>query len=62
MDAQTTEAWRGLGFTSLVENTADGDFNNSIMLGLLEAKREQPVPTGDYHAEATDLTCPATRR
>jgi len=62
MDAQTTEAWRGLGFTSLVENTADGDFNDSILIGLLEAKREQPVPTGDYHAEATDLTCPATRR
>jgi Fatty acid cis/trans isomerase (CTI) len=61
MDAQTTEGWRGLGFTSVVENTAEGDFNDSILLGLLEAKREQPIPAGEYHAEATDLTCPATR-
>jgi len=62
MDAQTTEEWRARGFTSVLENTADGDFNNAILLELLEAKRRQPVPVGEYHAEATDLTCPATGR
>jgi hypothetical protein len=60
-DAQTTEQWRTMGFTSVSENTAEGDFNDSILLALLEAKQEQPVPTGEYHPE-TGLSCPATRR
>ncbi|MBW2269637.1 MAG: fatty acid cis/trans isomerase [Deltaproteobacteria bacterium] len=61
MDAQTTEEWRAKGFTSVVENTADRGFDNSILLALLEAKRRQPLPVGEYHAEAGP-TCPATRR
>jgi hypothetical protein len=61
MDAQTTEEWRAKGFTSVLENTAGSGFNNSILLELLEAKRRQPVPAGEYHPEAADLTCPATQ-
>jgi hypothetical protein len=61
MDAQTSEEWRAKGFTSVLENTADSGFNDSILLQLLEAKRQQPLPVGEYQAEAADLTCPATR-
>ncbi len=61
MDAHSTEEWRKKGFTSVVDNTAKGDFNNSILLEMLEAKRRQPVPVGEYHAEETGLTCAATR-
>jgi hypothetical protein len=60
MDAQTTEGWRAKGFTSVLESSADGRFNDSILLELLAAKRRQPVPLGDYRSEAADLTCPAT--
>jgi len=52
MDAQTTEQWRAKGFTSVLENTAGGDLNDSILLELLEAKRRQPVPVGRYEPEA----------
>jgi hypothetical protein len=62
MDAQTTEAWRAKGFTSVLENTAGGDHNDSILLELLEAKRRQPVPVGRYEPEAGGLSCPATQR
>jgi hypothetical protein len=33
--------------------------NASLMLHLLDAKRRQPVSQGEYHPEATDLTCAA---
>jgi hypothetical protein len=59
VDAQSTEAWRTKGFHSVTENTAEGAFNNSVMLHLLDAKRKQPLPKGDYHAEAEDLSCAA---
>ncbi len=54
VDAQTTEEWRAKDFTSVLENTADGGFNNSILLELLDAKRRQPMPVGEYHPEASD--------
>ena len=59
-DAQTTEQWRGKGFSSVLESSAEGNLNDSILLQLLAAKRKQPLPVGEYHSEATDLTCPAT--
>ena len=62
VDAQTTEDWRTKGFSSVIENTAQVGFDNSILLGLLEAKRQQPTPVGEYEPEASDLTCPATRQ
>ena len=61
MDAQTTEQWRAKGFTSVLESTAGGDLNDSILLELLEAKRRQPVPVGRYEPEAGGLSCPATQ-
>jgi hypothetical protein len=62
IDAQSTEAWRTKGFHSVTESAADGSYNDSIMLHLLDAKRKQPESRGAYHAEATDLTCAATPR
>jgi hypothetical protein len=61
MDAHTTQEWREKGFSSVTKNSASGNFNDSILLELLEAKRRQPVPDGEYHAEATDVTCAANR-
>ncbi len=62
IDAQSTEGWRAKGFHSVTQNTADGPYNNSVMLHLLEAKMKQPQSRGEYHAEATDLTCAANTR
>jgi hypothetical protein len=62
IDAQSTEGWRAKGFHSVTQNTADSPYNNSVMLHLLEAKMKQPQSRGEYHAEATDLTCAANTR
>lgn len=59
MDAQTTPEWRERGFHSVTENHAVSPANDSILLQMLAAKRAQPRPSGDYHAEAADLTCAA---
>lgn len=61
MDAHTTKEWREKGFSSVTRNTKGGNLNDSILLELLEAKRRQPVPDGEYFAEATDVTCPANQ-
>ncbi len=58
-DAHTTPEWRNLGFHSVTDSDAAGPNNASLMLHLLDAKRRQPAVTGTYHAEASDLTCPA---
>lgn len=58
-DAQTTQQWRGKGFHSVTESNASEPYNASIMLHLLDAKRRHPEIVGEYHAEATDLTCSA---
>ncbi len=62
IDAPTTRAWREKGFHSVTDNTASGDYNASLMLYLLDAKRRQPVSTGEYRSEAAGLTCPADAR
>ena len=62
VDAQTTEEWRAKGFHGVTENTAEGDYNDSIMLQLLAAKVGRPMARQDYHAEAGDLTCSANDR
>ncbi|MEO1935105.1 MAG: fatty acid cis/trans isomerase [Myxococcales bacterium] len=59
VDAQTTEAWRKKGFHSVTHSDATGAYNSSVMLHLLDAKRKQPVSSGEYHAEAANLTCAA---
>jgi hypothetical protein len=58
-DAHSTEAWRRAGFHSVSESHAEGFYNDSVMLHLLDAKRRRPISQGEYHAEAEDLTCAA---
>jgi hypothetical protein len=62
IDAQTTEQWRKKGFHSVTESNVSEPQNASIMLHLLDKKRRHPASTGEYHAEATDLTCSADTR
>ena len=57
IDAQTTEEWRKKGFTSVTDNSAGPGFNDSLMLELLNHKMDNPKSSGDYFAEAEDLTC-----
>ncbi len=61
-DAQSTSGWRALGFHSVTDSSAQGAQNDSLLLHLLEAKRLQPLPRGEYHPEATDLTCASDTR
>ena len=58
-DAQTEAEWRALDFHSVLESHAASPANDALMLHLLEAKRIAPKPSGEYHAEAADLSCPA---
>ena len=62
IDAETTEAWRAKNFYSVIESSADRGYNNSLLLHLLDAKMRNPQSTGDYHPEATDLTCAENTR
>ena len=57
IDAQSTEEWRKKGFSSVTTNNADQGFNDSLMLELLNHKKNNPKSTGDYFSEAEDLTC-----
>ncbi len=59
VDAHSEEAWRKLDFHSVLESRAASPANDALMLYLLEAKRLDPKPRGEYHAEASDLSCPA---
>ncbi len=58
VDAETTDEWRTKSFYTVTENTAKGNFNNTIMAHLLRAKMEEPISRGEYHAEdVADQTC-----
>ena len=46
----------------MTDSDADGNYNDSLMLYLLDAKMRTPESVGEYRAEATDLTCPANPR
>ena len=59
IDAHTTQQWRDKGFHSVTDSDVTEPYNASLMLHLLDAKRQRPVSTGEYHPEASDLTCPA---
>lgn len=61
-DAQSTDGWRALDFHSVLQSTVPSPQNDSVMLLMLEAKRLDPEPTGEYHAEAADLSCPANSK
>ncbi len=60
IDAHSTEEWRQKGFHSVVDNTASEGLNNSLMLQILAHKMKNPESTGEYHSEASDLTCSET--
>jgi hypothetical protein len=60
VDAHSTDAWRTKGFFSVTASAAGGNTNDSLMLHMLEQKREHPESIGSYHAEAANLTCAAT--
>jgi hypothetical protein len=78
IDAHSTLQWRNKGFHSVTDSvrtegdaydpdntenaTENATSNASIMLHLLDAKRRQPVSQGEYHPEASDLTCAADTR
>lgn len=57
IDALTTEQWRQKDFFSVTESNTGNGYNNSIMLQFLSHKMTHPKSSGDYHPEATDLTC-----
>ena len=59
IDAQTTQQWQNEhGFFSVTSsNTENSNFNNSLLISLLDAKRQNPKSIGDYYPEADDLTC-----
>jgi hypothetical protein len=61
VDASTTAAWRAKGFHSVTDNPAAGDFNDSLLMHLLEAKRMRPQSEGVYEPEA-GLTCAASQK
>ncbi len=62
MDAHSTAEWRTEGFHSVTESDAEGAYNNSLMLQLLDTKRLQPRNPGEYRSEANDLTCAKNQR
>ncbi len=60
IDAKNTDEWRTKDFHSVIESSADGGFNNSLMLQILDHKMHHPKSAGDYYSEAEDLTCSAS--
>ena len=57
VDAQSTKEWRKKGFSSVTTSSAGLGFNDSLMLELLNHKMDNPKSSGEYFAEAEDLTC-----
>ncbi len=57
IDAQTTEEWRKKQFFSVTSSSVGNGANDSIMLQMLSHKMNNPKSSGDYQAEAEDLTC-----
>ncbi len=57
IDARSTEEWRRKSFFSVTESKTSGGLNDSTMIELLSHKMKNPKSTGEYRAEAEDLTC-----
>jgi len=59
VDAQTTQEWQsGHGFHSVTSSSLkNSNFNDSLLVSLLDAKRKNPKSVGNYYPEADDLTC-----
>jgi hypothetical protein len=56
IDAESTPDWREKGFFSVTQN-GEKSYDESIMYMLLDHKRLSPKVEGEYHPEASDLTC-----
>jgi len=52
MDASSTNEWRKKDFFSVI-----GDANYSTLRSMLELKKNNPRPSGDYYAESEDVMC-----
>ncbi|ABK99672.1 fatty acid cis/trans isomerase [Pelobacter propionicus] len=61
IDARTTEEWRKKQFFSITDSSVGNGLNDSIMIQLLSHKMKNPASSGEYHAEADDLTCSENR-
>ena len=61
-DAQTTEEWRKKQFFTVTGSSVGNGLNDSIMIQMLSHKMKNPKSTGDYQAEADDLTCSENRK
>ena len=61
-DAHTTEAWRKKGFHSVTASATDAPFNDSIMLQLLDAKRQHPQAACQAHTRLGLARAPSTPR
>ena len=62
LDAHSTPAWRDRGFHSVLESSVSGALNDSLLLGMLAAKRLNPTPRGEYRSEDVSLSCPSSPR
>ena len=59
IDAQSTEEWRKKEFYSLTDDLDPSTYqNDSIMMQLLNDKRDNPEITGEYDPENDTLVCP----
>jgi hypothetical protein len=61
MDARTTGEWRKKQFFSVTESSVGNELNDSIMIQMLSHKMKNPKSSGEYQAEADDLTCSENR-
>ncbi len=59
IDARSAAEWRQKGFHSVTESSAEGPYNDSLMLQMITQKLREPEVTGMYRAEADDLACAA---
>lgn len=59
VDAKNTEEWRGKNFFSITQSfDTNGSYNDSIMIHMLKAKKDNPEVVGEYDPEFDNLICP----
>jgi hypothetical protein len=62
VDAMDTKEWREKGFFSLTTNSAKENYDNSVMMQMIEKKVEFPEVVGEYRPETEDLICPQNEK
>jgi hypothetical protein len=61
MDAHMVSEWRHKGFSSVIDNTAGCGRNNSMLLQLLQQKKNNPIKDKEiFKPEEDELTCAQT--